>query len=62
MNCYICNKNIDLLNFKCKCEKNFCIKHYLPEKHKCKFDYRKENKKKLEKNNPIIINEKISKI
>ena len=58
--CYICDKNIDLINFRCKCNNYFCLKHKMPEKHDCKFDFKKDYKKVIEKNNPIVINKKIN--
>lgn len=34
--CELCNKKC-LIEFKCKCCKIYCIKHQLPEKHKCEY-------------------------
>lgn len=34
----------------------------IPEIHMCSFDYKKEQRDKLEKSNPIIINIKFPKI
>lgn len=36
--CAICNKGH--VTVKCKCEKSFCLKHCLAEKHMCTFDYK----------------------
>jgi hypothetical protein len=46
--------------FKCRCEKQFCKKCLLPEKHMCTFDYKKMGKKQLEKQNPKVEKDKVS--
>ena len=39
-----CKKKISFANkITCRCGKNFCIKHSLPECHNCEFNF-KENK------------------
>ena len=35
-----CKRKTGLTATKCRCEKTFCPKHRLPEKHECTFDYR----------------------
>ena len=59
--CSSCKKST-MISIKCRCSSFFCMKCKLPEKHNCDFDYRKEGKKNITKNNPKIINEKIKKI
>ena len=59
--CQKCNKH-HLILIKCKCNKQFCIKHQSPHKHKCIFNHSLENRCKLIENNPSIIKEKINKI
>jgi len=54
--CFICNKK-SLIEFKCKCNNNFCLKHFSPENHKCIYDF-KQDKINLEK----CIAEKIDQI
>ena len=58
--CYVCNKKTGLLPFTCKCnkEKLFCSKHRIPEEHNCTFDWKKETREKLEKENPQVIADK----
>jgi predicted nucleic acid binding AN1-type Zn finger protein len=34
LRCELCKKK-SIINFKCKCKKNHCIKHQLPEHHNC---------------------------
>lgn len=56
-----CNKSI-LIPITCKCGATFCSKHIKyrqPQLHDCKYDYRKEFKDVLTKNNPQVINDKI---
>ena len=57
--CSECGKNLPLLYFSCKCKLFFCIKHYIPEKHNCTFDYKSDFKKAILKNNPVIAPDKI---
>lgn len=35
-----CKRKTGLTAIKCRCEKTFCPKHRLPEKHTCSFDFR----------------------
>lgn len=60
MYCCRCN-NSSLMMFDCRCGKKFCIKHMLPEKHKCDFDYKQNGKDIIKINNPKIINDKFEK-
>ena len=57
-----CNKKLKLTDFECRCELIFCPNHRLPENHICKFDFRSEGCKILEKNLPKIVCSKILKI
>lgn len=59
--CLKCKKKT-LLTFNCKCLGKFCMNCKIPEIHMCSFDYKKEQRDKLEKSNPIIINIKFPKI
>tara|TARA_B100000902_G_scaffold324657_1_gene318916 strand:+ start:70 stop:333 length:264 start_codon:yes stop_codon:yes gene_type:complete len=37
-----CKKKLTIVEINmglCRCNKNFCIKHRLPEKHSCSFNY-----------------------
>ena len=34
-----CRKKLGLMKFGCKCGKDFCVTHKLPELHKCSYDY-----------------------
>jgi hypothetical protein len=61
--CKVCNKKVGLLGFRCKCgDDQYCSYHMMPELHNCKYDYKKEQRERLIKQNPVIISEKIIKI
>ena len=62
--CFVCNKKISILPFKCKChsKKVFCSLHRMPESHNCTFDFHQDAKNKLELNNPKIEFGKFDKI
>jgi len=36
----------------CKCSHTFCLIHLNPHSHNCTFDYLKERRELIEKNNP----------
>lgn len=40
MSCAHCKKKTVIL-ILCKCEQSFCVKHQLPEKHKCTYTFEK---------------------
>jgi predicted nucleic acid binding AN1-type Zn finger protein len=52
--CLVCNKNLKMMIFTCKCNGNFCQSHLSPHSHNCSFDYKKEKKEQIEKNNPKL--------
>jgi hypothetical protein len=58
MKCDHCNKKC-LIVVTCSCEKSFCIKHRMPEDHKCGFDFVKKNKDLLTSQMPVINFEKL---
>ena len=60
--CAICKKKLSILDFGCRCGNLYCSVHRLPEQHNCSFDYEKMGKDILDKNNPVVVNEKILKI
>ena len=43
-----CRKKLNLTNFKCACGYTFCMKHKLPENHKCTQNLVERSKKKYE--------------
>ena len=60
--CFQCNKRLGLLPFTCKCGANYCTRCKWPEDHHCTFDYRAEGMKKLAKENPVIVADKLTRI
>ena len=52
--CFHCNKKLKMteLNFTCKCNHKFCQLHLNPHSHQCSFDYLKERRDMINKNNP----------
>ena len=56
--CFECKKKA-LINFKCKCSNIYCIKCKIPELHQCKFNYKEEQQKILEKLNPHMNGKKL---
>ena len=61
LRCKQCNKKIPLINFRCKCNHLFCIKHLNPHTHNCTFDNISLKKEILKKDNPKV-NNKFNKI
>uniref|UniRef100_A0A0E0LV80 AN1-type domain-containing protein n=1 Tax=Oryza punctata TaxID=4537 RepID=A0A0E0LV80_ORYPU len=59
--CMACRKKVGLLGFECRCGGVFCSLHRYADKHGCSFDFRKSDRKKIAKENPLIIAAKITK-
>lgn len=58
-----CKRKLNLaesIKGKCRCEKIFCHYHRYSNEHNCTFDYKEENKIKLEKENPKIVAKKLN--
>jgi hypothetical protein len=51
--CEHCKKKLGVIEYKCKCGKLFCITHLHAEEHNCTFDYQKEGKDLLKKQNDV---------
>lgn len=52
--CLICNKKVRLTTIRCRCNVPLCDKHVRCGEHECDFDYLREHKLKIEKQNPVI--------
>ena len=52
--CTCCNKKLGLIIFTCKCGNIYCQTHLNPHNHNCQFDYIKEKKDQLIKQNPKL--------
>ena len=58
-NCSVCGKKLKITDLVCKCNLRFCKFHKYPESHNCIYDYKSEQRKLLEKNNPVITPTKV---
>ncbi len=56
--CHICNR-IGLFNKICRCDKTVCMKHQFFIEHNCSYDYKKAERDRIEKENPVIRGEKV---
>lgn len=45
--CATCNKKTGIVPFDCKCGSVFCAKHRYPEEHACTFDFKTDERNKL---------------
>lgn len=56
-------KKVGSVSFVCKCNyKTLCIKCRYPFVHNCSYDFKNEWKNNLEKNLPVVIADKLTKI
>lgn len=60
--CSFCKNKLTLINFKCRCEKTFCLSCKNPETHNCTYNYVNHSKKLLENNLVKVQNAKITQI
>lgn len=54
-----CKTKIGLLGIECKCGFKFCGIHRYAEAHHCTFDFKKHDRKILEKRNPQVVADKL---
>jgi len=59
--CQACRRKT-VMKITCKCDMVVCFECRYPDKHGCTFDYKEEGRKLLEKNNPIVVSEKLEKV
>lgn len=52
--CNHCKCKLGLIIFTCKCGQILCQTHLNPHNHNCSFDYVKEKKEQIQKNNPKL--------
>lgn len=63
LRCAQCNRKLGVIMImKCHCEKIFCAQHRYAEAHNCSFDFKLEGKKLLERENPLVVAQKLPKI
>lgn len=61
--CAECNKKLGVIMImKCHCEMVFCAQHRYAEAHNCTYDYKMEGKKILQRDNPLVVGQKLPKI
>ena len=54
-----CKKKVGLLGFGCRCGGTFCSLHRYVDGHACGFDYKKAEREKITKQNPLVLASKI---
>lgn len=63
LRCAQCNRKLGVIMImKCHCEKIFCAQHRYAEAHNCSYDFKMEGKKVLERENPLVVAQKLPKI
>ncbi|XP_058055556.1 uncharacterized protein LOC131206967 [Anopheles bellator] len=63
LRCAQCNKKLGVIMImKCHCEKIFCAQHRYAEAHNCSYDFKLQGRKLLERENPLVVAEKLPKI
>lgn len=63
LRCFHCNKRLGIIMImKCHCNQYFCSAHRYQEVHNCSYNYKLEGKKKLERENPLCVTQKLPKI
>lgn len=61
--CEQCKKKLGIMEYKCKCDKLFCISHLHAEAHNCTFDYKKDGEVILKKQMEVgPLSEKLERI
>ncbi|XP_055635708.1 uncharacterized protein LOC129775250 isoform X2 [Toxorhynchites rutilus septentrionalis] len=63
LRCAQCNRKLGVIMImKCHCEKIFCAQHRYAEAHNCSYNFKLEGKKLLERENPLVVAQKLPKI
>ncbi|KDO29970.1 hypothetical protein SPRG_05160 [Saprolegnia parasitica CBS 223.65] len=60
--CWSCKAKIGLSAITCRCGYTFCTRHRYAEEHNCTFDFRRQAKRKLEEENPLVVPMKVARI
>ncbi|XP_050543926.1 AN1-type zinc finger protein 4-like [Daktulosphaira vitifoliae] len=61
--CAQCNKKLTIsAQYTCRCGLIFCPEHRYSESHNCSYDYQKNGRDSIEKNNPLVVRPKLPKI
>lgn len=63
LRCDQCNRKLNITNnYTCRCGRLFCAQHRYSEVHNCSHDYKTEGRLILERQNPLVVAEKLRKI
>jgi Ubiquitin family/A20-like zinc finger/AN1-like Zinc finger len=57
--CWLCTKKIGLLGVQCRCGYFYCTEHRYAESHSCEYDYKTNERRKLRKQNPVVVASKL---
>uniref|UniRef100_A0A6C0HM42 AN1-type domain-containing protein n=1 Tax=viral metagenome TaxID=1070528 RepID=A0A6C0HM42_9ZZZZ len=57
-----CARKLGLIPFQCRCTGNFCKIHRMPETHACEFDFKTSGRAALQRENCVVVYQKIGKI
>ena len=60
--CWDCGRKTSMAGYDCRCGYSFCRKHRIPETHSCGFNYVKEGKDFLTRDNPLVKRDKVERI
>ncbi|XP_013782594.1 AN1-type zinc finger protein 6-like [Limulus polyphemus] len=60
--CQMCRKRVGLTGFECRCGGLFCSIHRYVNEHNCSFDYKQQGAQEIQKNNPLVVGDKVQKI
>lgn len=61
--CSACRKKLGIMDYTCRCEKKFCIRHLAREEHACTYDYATEERAQLRRQIDVgPLNRKMEKI
>jgi|UniRef100_A0A914BZ53 predicted nucleic acid binding AN1-type Zn finger protein len=60
--CQMCKKRVGLTGFTCRCGGLYCGEHRYDNAHNCSFDYKTMEREKIQRENPIVVSEKIQRI
>ncbi|KAI4304735.1 hypothetical protein MLD38_040209 [Melastoma candidum] len=60
--CISCRKRVGLTGFRCRCGSTYCGVHRYPENHSCDYDYKKAGREQIQRQNPVVVAEKLQKI
>lgn len=60
--CKWCTNKAGTILISCKCNEKVCVKHLSKHNQECIFDYRAENRNRLQNSMPVVVADKLIKI